>query len=135
VLTVFVQHGLADGNDLGLGRQADRKDIMHPSWVDTLLKSGELKKYTPDTKISLQEIKQELNHTRQKGYCVLFHELAEGKGSISAPVFDRSRTPVAAISISASTHRLSQPQIEFELARAVMTTATKISGKLGYFPK
>ncbi len=42
---------------------------------------------------------------------------------------------MAAISVSASVSRFSQPQLVRELAKAVMTAAGKISGKLGYYPK
>ena len=54
---------------------------------------------------------------------------------MAAPILDRNRNPIAAISVSASAQSLSQPQRERELAKAVMTAAGKISGKLGYYPK
>ena len=81
------------------------------------------------------EIREELARTRQRGYCVLFEELSENKSSLAAPIFDRSREPIAAISISSSAHSLSKPQRERELAKAVVTAAGRISGKLGYYPK
>lgn len=108
---------------------------MPASQAQEILKKSELQKYTPETKIDLREINQELVYTRQKGYCILSDELAESKGSLAAPIFDRSRTPIASISISASAHRLSQPDRVQELAKAVLTAAGKISGKLGYYPK
>ncbi|WES69909.1 IclR family transcriptional regulator [Superficieibacter sp. HKU1] len=103
--------------------------------AEDILRRSERLKYTSATKIDLHDINQELILTRQKGYCLLLNELTESKASIAAPIFDRNRTPVAAISVSASAHSLSQPQRQRELARAVVTTAGKISGKLGYFPK
>ena len=108
---------------------------MSQAEVQKVLRASELQKLTPETKIDLREINQELIHTRQKGYCILFDELAESKSSLAAPIFDRNRNPVAAISVSASAQSLSQPQRERELAKAVMTAAGKISGKLGYYPK
>ena len=103
--------------------------------VQRILRDSELRKYTPETKVDIQEIQQELVRTRQKGYCIIFDELSENIGSLAVPIFDRNRNPVAAISISASAHSLSQPQRERELAKAVTTAAGKISGKLGYYPK
>ena len=100
-----------------------------------ILKNSDLQKRTPETKVDLWEISQELIHTKQKGYCLLLNELTEGKGSIAAPVFNRERLPIAAVSVSASAHSISQPQRERELAKAVMAVAGKISGKLGYYPK
>ena len=108
---------------------------MPQAEVQRVLKASELQKLTPETKVDLQEINQELIQTRQKGYCILFDELAENKSSLAAPIFDRNRNPVAAISVSASAHRLGQPQREREMAKAVMTAAGRISGKLGYYPK
>ncbi|WP_317855821.1 IclR family transcriptional regulator [Chakrabartyella piscis] len=95
----------------------------------------EMKKYTPTTKVDMKEIEQELVKTRQKGYCIVIDELSESKGSLAAPVFDRNRKPIAAVSVSASAYSLSQPQRQRELAKAVLSVASKVSGKLGYYPK
>lgn len=103
--------------------------------VQKILKRSDLRKFTPETKTDLVEIREELARTRQRGYCVLFEELSENKSSLAAPIFDRSREPIAAISISSSGHSLSKPQRERELAKAVVTAAGRISGKLGYYPK
>lgn len=108
---------------------------MPAARVQEILKNSEISKYAADTKIDLEEIKQELVRTRKQGYCLIVNELAQGKGSLAAPVFDRNRNPIAAVSVSASAQRLSQPEKERELARAVMTAAGKISSKLGYYPK
>lgn len=108
---------------------------MPAAKVLDILKRSNLQKYTEHTKVEIQDILKELDVVKQQGYCRLFNELTVGKGSFSAPIFDRNRNPVAAISISASTHRLSQPDIAPELIKAVITSALKISGKLGYFPK
>lgn len=108
---------------------------MPPAKTQEILLGSDLERYTPETKITPREINLELTRTRQKGYCVLIDELAEGKGSLAAPIFDRHRDPIAAVSVSASAYSLSQPKRERELAKAVMSTASKISGKLGYYPK
>jgi DNA-binding IclR family transcriptional regulator len=108
---------------------------MPPDKAQEILVNSKIQRYTPQTKIDLGEITQELVRTRQKGYCTLIDELAECKGSIAATVFDRDRNPVAAVSVSASAYSLSQPQRERDLAKAVMNAASKISGKLGYYPK
>ena len=47
---------------------------------------------------------------------------------------DRDRNPVAAISVSTSANALSQPQREAELKKAIKITASRISGRLGYYP-
>ena len=105
--------------------------IVNPILIDAFRKADTVRK----TKTDLVEIREELARTRQRGYCVLFEELSENKSSLAAPIFDRSREPIAAISISTSAHGLSKPQRERELAKAVVTAAGRISGKLGYYPK
>lgn len=106
-----------------------------PLKAQEILKSSELQKYTFGTKIDISEINQELIRTRKKGYCALINELTEGTGSLAAPIFDRNRVPVGAISISTSAHSLGQVQRERELAKAVTVAAGRISNKLGYYPK
>ena len=106
-----------------------------PIQSQVILKNSDLKKYTFGTKNDLSEINQELILTRQRGYCKLINELTEGTGSIAAPVFNRNREPVASISVSTSARSLSKREREEELAKAVITSAGRISSKLGYYPK
>jgi uncharacterized protein len=84
---------------------------------------------------TINDIIQELKKVRQKGYCLVVNELTEGKASIAAPIFNRYREPIAAISVSASARNLSQPEKEVELSKIVTSTALRISGKLGYFSR
>lgn len=105
------------------------------SKVQEIIKRSELLKLSEETKIDPEEIKQELVRTRQKGYCVLINELIDGQGSIAAPIFDRNRNPLAAISVSASENRLCDPAQEKLLAKHVLAAATRISSKMGYYPR
>ncbi|GCF94243.1 IclR family transcriptional regulator [Enterococcus florum] len=108
---------------------------LPPIKAQEVLKSKELQKYTIGTKIDVSEINQELIRTRKRGYCTLINELALGTGSLAAPVFNRNREPIAAVSISTSAYNLRQPQREQVLAKAVTAAASRISSKLGYYPK
>ena len=108
--------------------------FMPPGNVHSILKNSTLKKLTPETKTEPEEIMQELRKIRKTGYCILVNELNEGKGSIAAPIFDRNRNPVAAISVSTSERSLAQTERVKELTKAVMRASRIISGKLGYFP-
>lgn len=93
-----------------------------------------MEKRTPDTKVDPEEIIRDLENIRRQGYCLISNELTYGKASLAAPVFDRNQNPLAAISVSASANALKQPQRERELRKAVKNTASRISGRLGYFP-
>jgi len=108
---------------------------MPQEQVNEILKNSDIKAYTPDTKTEISDIMAELKRTRQNGYCILINELNDNKGSLAAPIFNRFRKPVAAVSVSASAQKLSQPDFEKETAKIVMNTASRISGRLGYFPR
>lgn len=103
--------------------------------VQEILKNSDLSKHAVETKVDPEEIRQELVRTRSRGYCILVNELSDGKGSIAAPVFDRNRNPVAAVSISAGAQRLRDPKQEKELAKGIVGVAARISSKMGYYPK
>lgn len=100
-----------------------------------ILKSSNLQKYTPETQTDLRGILESLRIVRSKGYCATNNQLHMGKGSIAAPVFDWTRKPVGAISISTQSHRLLAQVDEERFARMVTLVAGKISGKLGYYPE
>lgn len=108
---------------------------MPPEKVQDILKNSDIREYASETKTNISDIIQELKKVRQKGYCLVVNELTEGKASIAAPIFNRYREPIAAISVSASARNLSQPEKEVELSKIVTSTALRISGKLGYFSR
>jgi DNA-binding IclR family transcriptional regulator len=70
---------------------------------------------------------------RQQGYAVATGELEPGFVAVAAPIYDRERHVVAAISIGGSRLRLPaerQPQV----AVLVQMAARQISRQLGYWP-
>ena len=109
--------------------------FLPPEQITSILKHSNLEKHTAETLVSEPEIRREIEKARKQGYCVLKNELTHGVASVAAPIFDRSRRPVGAISISTSIWRLDQPQSERDLAKAVISAANIISGKLGYYPR
>lgn len=108
---------------------------LDDSEVNLILKNSELIPYTPYTVVNPGQIKKDLKKIRMLGYAVIREELTIGKASIAAPIFNRKRVPVGAISISGDLEKMNLPQNEKELSRKVLLTAAKVSGKLGYFPK
>lgn len=108
---------------------------MPPAKVQEILRKTDFIKRTEETKTDIGEIMMELNKVRKQGYCLVINELNEGKASIAAPIFDQNANPIASISASASAHRLSQPENEEQIAAAIKTASSKISGMLGYYPR
>lgn len=102
--------------------------------AEELLKSSDFIEYTPETCTDIEEIKLEMKEIKGQGYAVVRDELAWGKASLAAPIFNRNREVIGAISVSLSVEQLEAEGREFELARVVKYTAGKISGQLGYYP-
>ncbi len=100
-----------------------------------ILEGQPLQPYAPETITSIPAIEKDLKQIHAQGYATIINELTAGKASISAAVMDRNRRPVGAVSISGSISQLDLANREKELARHVVRTANRISGKMGYFPK
>lgn len=104
--------------------------------VERILRKSDLKKYTNETKVEVPEIMRSLKEIRKSGYAIVIDELDMGVGSIAAPILNRMRDPVGAISVSASEQRIrSTIDEEKALIKAVVTAAGRISAKRGFFPK
>jgi len=72
-----------------------------------------------------------LEDVSECGYALDRGECVEGIQCVSAPVFERNRTFVAALTVIGPTTRLSIPRLK-ELAPTVIAHADKISRRLGY---
>ncbi len=107
---------------------------MHDEELARIFKSTKMMKITPNTKIDENEIILELQTIQKRGYSIVENELTLEVGSISMPIFDRSRKVVAAISVSMSVNSLQNPQRVKEILKIMSVRANKVSGQLGYFP-
>lgn len=96
-----------DGDDV-VRELADRRDPQYPIELDKVLRS--------------------LERTRSSGYAM--SSARQGARSIAAPVLDRDRNPVGALSVSAPTDRL-DPTVQQAVIAEVVGTATHLSESLG----
>lgn len=103
--------------------------------ISKLLDKEKLEQYTLETITDAKKLRQELKKVAFQGYCLLKEELTIGKSSLAAPVYDKTRKIIGAISVSGNTIDMDLDKTEKELAHKVMSVAGKISGKLGYFPR
>ncbi|MBN1431080.1 MAG: IclR family transcriptional regulator [Anaerolineae bacterium] len=76
----------------------------------------------------------ELDKTRERGFAVDDEEYELGGCCVAAPIFDHTGKPIAAVSISAPTARLSENEIP-QAGAMVCETAKSISLSLGYLPR
>jgi IclR family KDG regulon transcriptional repressor len=84
---------------------------------------------TNATLVAPEALRLDLELSRQRGYAVDQGENEDGSCCIGAPIFDRHRHAIAAISVSAPASRL-PPEMTERVAQAVMQAAAAISQQL-----
>ena len=92
----------------------------------SVYESHPLTVYTEYTIPSLEQLKEELDDVREKGYALDREELELGLTCIGAPILDRSGHAIAAISLSGPKSRMLAGDF-CERVRAVTEAARKIS--------
>ena len=97
-------------------------------WADALFV-----KCTEQTIVDLDSLREEINEVRKRGYALDRGECVEGIHCVSAPIFDRYRSFVAALTLTGPSTRLSVAKLR-ELAPAVIADADAISRRLGHEP-
>ena len=88
---------------------------------------------TPKTIMNLVQLRQELEKVARQGYAVDDEEAVAGARCVSAPVREAGGEPVAAVSVSGPTTRISPNQVVV-LAEAVTAAAEAISAAIGFSP-
>lgn len=89
-----------------------------------------MKKHTDNTIVNYDELVEELNNIREKGYSIDNEEQEIGLFCIGAPILDKSGNAIAAISISGPTARMKDNQIDKKISRLV-EVAHEISLEIG----
>jgi IclR family pca regulon transcriptional regulator len=97
-----------------------------------LLGSMKLSKQGPNTITSKKALREELDEVREEGFAVNDEELAADLYSIAAPVRNEAREVVAAINVAASSSVISLEEMVDALSPHLLSTADRISARLGY---
>jgi DNA-binding IclR family transcriptional regulator len=100
--------------------------------VDAWASTQELRRHTPTTITTAEELLDELRRIRTRGYSIDDEEREIGVRCVGAPVFDREGHAVGAISLGAPTGRLPRTLEGSAVAMRVLATALAISRELGY---
>ena len=108
---------------LAFAPDGERKEIF---------KQNKLPKLTENTITTLSQLQEHLSMVRSQGYAIDDEENEKGIRCVAAPVIDHTGEVIAAISISGPTVRMTLERIDSELKEPVVSTAGKISRKLGY---
>ncbi len=100
--------------------------------LDDLIREKGLPQRTPHTITAPALLKEHLREVRRSGYAVDDEENELGIRCLAAPVFDGKGSPVAAISVSGPSLRVTREMIEDVLKKEVMKAALEISRRLGF---
>ena len=87
----------------------------------------------PNTIVSRNKLRDELEKTRERGYAVDNEELAAGLRCIAAPVFDHTGQAKFAISIACPSIRLSFDEID-NMQTKIKEICRRFSTRMGYRP-
>jgi DNA-binding IclR family transcriptional regulator len=86
---------------------------------------------TENTVKNLEELLQELDRTRKRGYSIDAREGDPNLICVAAPIYDQSNTAVAAISIATPYFKIDNRR-RSQFGKLITETALNISGKLGF---
>lgn len=95
------------------------------------LPPGRLAKVTPRTITSRQELREDLELTRDRGWALADSELEVGLISVAAPVFTADGSVVAALSISGPTLRMTR-EVAQQYGNVLVSAARDTSAALGF---
>jgi DNA-binding IclR family transcriptional regulator len=98
---------------------------------ETALSQMELKRFTPNTVGSLQELQAQLQKIRRTGYACDLEEHEAHIRCIAAPVWDHTGAVTASLSITGPAVRMTVGRLR-ELAPLVQEAGMNISRELGY---
>jgi len=90
-----------------------------------------LDRYTPNTEIRPERIRQRLVAVRRAGYVWCYEEYSEGINSVAAPVFDGALGIVGALHCHGPSYRFPDDSMRDIAAGLVATSAAAISSDLG----
>lgn len=100
--------------------------------LEKLVKTVGLAKYTANTIVDLEKLKEVLENTRRDGFNVTHQEALQGLSCVAAPISNHSGQIVAAISVSGSTESFGTKKRLHKIIEKVVTTARDISKAMGY---
>ena len=104
-----------------------------PAFIDAYL-AGHLERLTPETMTEPEVLHEQLATIRAQGFAKTEGDVQRFTGSLSAPVFNRSRQVVAAVCFIARRSLFRDASAEEEMVELLLKTAQAISIALGWRP-
>jgi DNA-binding IclR family transcriptional regulator len=104
---------------------------MTASELELYLQQADLTPFTRHTVTEKDEIIQELNRIRTRGFAVDNEEMEEGVRCVAALIFDHQGQPAASVSITGAAMRVTPDRVE-SFGEQIKACALAISRKLGF---
>jgi DNA-binding IclR family transcriptional regulator len=99
--------------------------------VTDVLRKVRFERFTPQTIATPEALRAEIEKTRRRGYAVDDEELEEGLRCIAVPVLDAQRQPVAAVSLSGPSFRVTAQKLP-AIANHLLQCVRGISMDMGF---
>jgi IclR family transcriptional regulator, acetate operon repressor len=142
---VLVIDEIAGSNPMGMTQDVGHRLPIHATATGKVLLASQtddeidrllaapLAPLTDQTIVDSNRLRIELARVRQEGVAIAVGELEPGFTALAAPVVDRERQVVAAISVGGPGLRMTAERLP-EIAAMVQMSARQISRQLGYWP-
>jgi DNA-binding IclR family transcriptional regulator len=101
--------------------------------VAEVLRRTHFERFTDRTIATAEALRVEIEKTRRRGYAVDDEELEEGLRCIAVPVLDAQRLPVAAVSVSGPSFRVTAQKLP-SIANHLLQCVRGISADMGFIP-
>lgn len=109
--------------------------LAHHRYLISEIAGEALPRYTPATVTDIEQLAQQLDRTRARGWASQTGELVRGVAEIAAPIEDRRGVTVGAIAITGTIDRLcANGSPRSDLCGFVMESARAVSRDLGSIP-
>lgn len=100
---------------------------LPPDECDRVLAASDIRKLTPRTPTTIEEILLELEEARARGYAVSDQVVNIGLRVLAAPVLDSHGYPLAAVSVVSTPYHMSLDEFVASTAERIVEAAAKIS--------
>jgi DNA-binding IclR family transcriptional regulator len=99
--------------------------------MNDLLANTRLERFTNRTITTPEALRAEIEKTRRRGYAVDDEEFEEGLRCIAVPILDAQRNPVAAVSVSGPSFRVTAQKLP-SIANHLLQCVRAISADMGF---
>ena len=99
--------------------------------INEIMRRTRFERFTQRTIVTAEALRMEMEKTRRRGYAVDDEELEEGLRCIAVPLLDAQRQPVAAVSVSGPSFRVTAQKLP-SIANHLLQCVRGISMDMGF---